>query len=48
MYDDLSATALRQRLAEGQSCDDLLPPPVADYIRQHGLYRKVLAKSSPE
>lgn len=43
MYDDLSATALRQRLAEGQSCDDLLPPPVADYIRQHGLYRKALA-----
>jgi nicotinate-nucleotide adenylyltransferase len=39
VHEDVSATALRQRLAAGESCADLLAPGVADYIRLHGLYR---------
>lgn len=35
---DISPTALRRRLAEGEECRDLLPAPVADYIQSHGLY----------
>lgn len=38
---DLSSTALRQRLAHGETTDNLLPPGVADYIQQHCLYRPV-------
>lgn len=37
MY-DISATAIRQRLEQHQTCDDLLPPAVAEFIRQHHLY----------
>lgn len=36
----VSATAIRQRLHQGQPCDDLLPAPVMDYIIRHGLYRR--------
>ncbi len=36
--DPTSATALRDRLAAHQPCDDFLPAPVYDYIRAHGLY----------
>ncbi|HEY8997428.1 MAG TPA: nicotinate (nicotinamide) nucleotide adenylyltransferase, partial [Edaphobacter sp.] len=35
---DVSSTALRRRLAEGEECRDLLTASVADYIRSHGLY----------
>lgn len=35
---DISATAIRQRLEQHQPCDDLLPPAVAEFIRQHHLY----------
>ena len=35
----ISATDIRQRLAQGFRCDDLLPPSVLAYIRQHNLYR---------
>ena len=38
---DISATAIRKRVAEGGSVDDLLPRPVWDYIRRHNLYRSV-------
>jgi nicotinate-nucleotide adenylyltransferase len=31
---------LRQRLADGDPCRDLIPPPVADYILHRGLYRR--------
>ncbi len=34
----ISSTAVRQRLALGESVDGLLPIAVADYIRAHGLY----------
>lgn len=36
---DLSSTTLRQRLSAGQPADDQLPPGVANYIANHGLYR---------
>ncbi|WP_312984322.1 nicotinate-nucleotide adenylyltransferase [Atlantibacter sp.] len=35
----ISATEIRQRLENGQPCDDLVPAPVMDYITRHGLYR---------
>ncbi|WBM69604.1 nicotinate-nucleotide adenylyltransferase [Buttiauxella sp. WJP83] len=35
---DISATNIRQRLEQHQPCDDLLPPAVAEFIRQHHLY----------
>lgn len=33
-----SATELRRRIAAGQSWRELVPPDVADYIAEHGLY----------
>ena len=38
---DISATAIRSRVAKSASVDDLLPSPVWDYIRRHNLYRSV-------
>ena len=37
---EISATDVRQRLAEGRPVRYLVPDPVIDYIRRHGLYRK--------
>ena len=36
---DVSASALRRRLAHGQPVTDMLPPAVADYVARKGLYR---------
>jgi len=36
---DVSATRVRQRVAEGRSIEGLVPPTVAAYIAAHGLYR---------
>lgn len=36
---DISATDIRRRIREGHSIEGLTPPPVAQYIREHGLYR---------
>ena len=36
---DISSTRIRQLLAQGRSIRYLVPPPVADYINRHGLYR---------
>lgn len=36
---DISATAIRQALAQGAAPGDVLPTPVLDYIRSHNLYR---------
>lgn len=35
----LSATAVRRRIAAGETVETMLPPGVAQYIQQHGLYR---------
>jgi nicotinate-nucleotide adenylyltransferase len=35
---DIAASALRQRVADGQAIDRLVPPAVARYIDQHALY----------
>lgn len=40
---DVSATAIRQRLAQQQSARDLLPKVVEQYIHEHGLYRPLTA-----
>ena len=36
---DISATQIRQMVAEGKPIGDLVPPEVERYIREHGLYR---------
>jgi nicotinate-nucleotide adenylyltransferase len=36
---DISSTEIRKRLAAGDDITDMLDPKVADYIREHGLYR---------
>jgi nicotinate-nucleotide adenylyltransferase len=35
----ISSTEIRDRLAAGRDVTDMLAPPVADYIRKHGLYQ---------
>jgi nicotinate-nucleotide adenylyltransferase len=40
VHDEVSATELRHRLADGDPCRDLIAPAVADYIRGHDLYRR--------
>jgi nicotinate-nucleotide adenylyltransferase len=40
---DVSATAIRQRIALEQSAQDLLPEVVEQYIHEHGLYRPLKA-----
>ncbi len=34
----LSSSLVREKLQRGEAADDLLPGPVAEYIRQNGLY----------
>jgi nicotinate-nucleotide adenylyltransferase len=36
----ISSTEIRKRLHDGQSIEDLVPPPVSRYIHHYGLYRK--------
>jgi len=38
VHEDVAATNLRERLATGDPCADLLPPSVAAYIARHHLY----------
>jgi len=35
---DISSTAIRRAVREGQPIGDMVPAPVADYIKEHGLY----------
>ena len=35
---DISSTEIRQRIREGRSIQKLVPPPVATFIKQEGLY----------
>jgi len=37
---DVSATGIRETVAQGRSIGDLVPPPVASYIEKYKLYRK--------
>ena len=37
---DISSRQIRKAVALGQSIKDLVPGPVAGYIRIHGLYRE--------
>ena len=37
---EISSNDIRRRVAEGESIRYLLPDSVAEYIREHGLYRK--------
>jgi nicotinate-nucleotide adenylyltransferase len=39
VHEDVAATHLRERLAAGDPCTDLLTPSVAAYIAQHLLYQ---------
>jgi nicotinate-nucleotide adenylyltransferase len=41
---DISSTEIRNKLAEGRDVADMLHPPVADYIRKHGLYQSKAGK----
>jgi nicotinate-nucleotide adenylyltransferase len=36
---DISASAIRARVARGEDVSGLVPAPVANYIARHGLYR---------
>jgi nicotinate-nucleotide adenylyltransferase len=36
---DISATSIRERVAQGETIDRLVPGAVADYIKKHGLYQ---------
>ena len=38
VHEEVSATVLRRRLSAGEVCEDMLPAPVAAYIRKRGLY----------
>jgi len=35
---NISSTIVREKLKQGQNCDELLPQPVADYIKQKRLF----------
>lgn len=37
-HNDISASAVRERIARGLSIEDLVTAPVADYIKKHQLY----------
>ena len=39
VHESISATELRRRLRDGDSCKDLILPEILEYIRAHGLYR---------
>ena len=36
---DISSSNIRRRIAAGETIDGLVPPQIAEYIRQHGLYK---------
>ncbi len=46
VHEDVAATSLRERLHLGDSCIDLLPPRVSNYIEQQSLYQTSLGPAS--
>ncbi len=44
---DISASDIRARVAAGRPIDALVPPPVADYIEAHHLYREPPSREGP-
>ena len=45
-YLDISSTKIRSMLGNGQSVRHLVPPAVADYIKEHNLYQTTIIKGS--
>lgn len=43
---DVSSTEVRRRVREDLPIDELVPPDVASYVREHGLYRLASEKSA--
>lgn len=43
---DVSSTEVRRRVRDGLPVDDLVPPVVAGYIEEHGLYRQASERSA--
>ena len=43
---DVSSTEVRRRVREGLPIDDLVPPVVAGYIEEQGLYRQASERSA--
>lgn len=43
---DVSSTEVRRRVNEGLPVDDLVPPVIAGYIEEHGLYRRASERSA--
>jgi nicotinate-nucleotide adenylyltransferase len=41
VHEDVSATALRHRLEQGDPCLDLIPETISRYIESHHLYRRL-------
>ena len=37
---DISSTAIRELVSNGESIENLVPNSVAEYIKEHDLYRK--------
>jgi nicotinate-nucleotide adenylyltransferase len=44
---DISASEVRLRVCSGQRYEDLVPPGVAQYIREHQLYQSPTPQSTP-
>ena len=45
---DISATEIRRKVREGEPIANMVPVPVGEYIKAHGLYRAPAAGSPPE
>ena len=48
VHDEAAATGLRERLATGDPCRDVLPAAVSEYILTRGLYRHSRMQSAQE
>lgn len=46
-YLPISSTEIRQRISEGKDTSDMIDSKVADYIKEHNLYKNPKAKKNP-